>query len=134
MFNRLKNRFEKPFDRHLTDIKNLEIPKAAKSHEKSSFSEEKLLFRWQPKKDSNPHKQSQSLSCYHYTIRLYALGDRLATCIVYSRSGAVSSTFFRNPLFFAEWTAAAKQPPRPSHVPPSAARSFSSARFSMRDT
>ena len=118
----------------LTDIKNLEILKAAKSYEKSSFSLEKLLFRWQPKKDSNPHKQSQSLSCYHYTIRLYALGDRLATCIVYSRSGAVSSTFFRNPLFFAEWTVAAKQPPRPSHVPPSAARSFSSARFSMRDT
>ena len=69
-FDRFKNGFEKPLDRHLTDIKNLEIPKAAKSNEKSSFSEEKLLFRWQPKKDSNPHKQSQSLSCYHYTIRL----------------------------------------------------------------
>ena len=25
---------------------------------------------WQPEKDSNPHKQSQSLSCYPYTIRL----------------------------------------------------------------
>ncbi len=24
---------------------------------------------WLPKKDSNPHKQSQSLSCYPYTIR-----------------------------------------------------------------
>ena len=24
---------------------------------------------WLPKKDSNPHKQSQSLSCYLYTIR-----------------------------------------------------------------
>ena len=62
----------------LTDIKNLEILKAAKSDEKSSFSEEKLLFRWQPKKDSNPHKQSQSLSCYHYTIRLY----RLFYCLI----------------------------------------------------
>lgn len=26
---------------------------------------------WQPKKDSNPHKQSQSLSCYPYTIPLF---------------------------------------------------------------
>lgn len=26
---------------------------------------------WQPEKDSNPHKQSQSLSCYPYTIRLF---------------------------------------------------------------
>ena len=48
----------------------MEIQKVAKSDEKSSFSSEKLLFRWQPKKDSNPHKQSQSLSCYLYTIRL----------------------------------------------------------------
>ena len=29
-------------------------------------------LQWQPKKDSNPHKQSQSLSCYLYTIRLDA--------------------------------------------------------------
>ena len=29
-----------------------------------------ICFQWQPKKDSNPHKQSQSLSCYLYTIRL----------------------------------------------------------------
>ena len=57
---RLENTFPNPFDRHLTDMKNLEIQKAAKSYEKSSFSYEKLLFRWQPKKDSNPHKQSQS--------------------------------------------------------------------------
>ncbi len=39
-----KNGFEKPFDRHLTDIRNLELLKAAKSDEKNSFSEEKLLF------------------------------------------------------------------------------------------
>ena len=93
-FDRLKKGFEKPFDRHLTDIKNLEILKAAKSYEKSSFSEEKLLFCWQPKKDSNPHKQSQSLSCYHYTIRLYFLVVRLATCLVYNGMRMVSSTFF----------------------------------------
>ena len=60
LFERSENGFKKTFDRCLTDVKNLEILKAAKSYEKSSFSYEKLLFRWQPKKDSNPHKQSQS--------------------------------------------------------------------------
>ena len=30
-----------------------------------------MVCQWQPKKDSNPHKQSQSLSCYLYTIRLF---------------------------------------------------------------
>ena len=29
------------------------------------------LSRWQREKDSNPHKQSQSLSCYPYTIPLF---------------------------------------------------------------
>ncbi len=29
-------------------------------------------FSWQREKDSNPHKQSQSLSCYPYTIPLNA--------------------------------------------------------------
>ena len=28
------------------------------------------FFEWQREKDSNPHKQSQSLSCYPYTIPL----------------------------------------------------------------
>ena len=28
-------------------------------------------FLWQREKDSNPHKQSQSLSCYPYTIPLF---------------------------------------------------------------
>ena len=70
--------------------------------EKSSFSEEKLLFRWQPKKDSNPHKQSQSLSCYLYTIRLYSFVFVLATCILYYGMRSVSSAFFRKNLFFAE--------------------------------
>ena len=100
-FDRLKKRVQKPFDRHLTDIKNLEILKAAKSYEKSSFSSEKLLFRWQPKKDSNPHKQSQSLSCYLYTIRLYSLFV-LATCILYYGIRLVSRAFFIKVYFFKE--------------------------------
>ena len=28
-------------------------------------------YLWLRKKDSNPHKQSQSLPCYHYTIPQY---------------------------------------------------------------
>ena len=95
LFDRFENGFKKRFDRHLADMKNMEIPKAAKSYEKSSFSYEKLLFRWQPKKDSNPHKQSQSLSCYLYTIRLFAVPQCLATLIVYNGNGAASRVFFR---------------------------------------
>ena len=34
---------------------------------------------WLPKKDSNPHKQSQSLSCYPYTIRQYGCRRRIRT-------------------------------------------------------
>ena len=30
-----------------------------------------LAPAWQRMKDSNPHKQSQSLVCYHYTNPLY---------------------------------------------------------------
>ena len=44
LFDRFENGFKKRFDRHLADMKNLEIPKAAKSYEKSSFSYEKLLL------------------------------------------------------------------------------------------
>lgn len=79
----------------LTDMKNMEILKTAKSYEKSSFSCEKLLFWWQPKKDSNPHKQSQSLSCYHYTIRLFLVPQCLATLIVYNGNSLASRVFFR---------------------------------------
>ena len=139
LFDRSENGFKKPFDRCLTDVKNLEIPKAAKSYEKSSFSYEKLLFRWQPKKDSNPHKQSQSLSCYLYTIRLFAVPQCLATLIVYNRNGAASSAFFRKikkdvkPLKTLSNCTPRSACARYS-VGRSAARSFSSARFSMRDT
>ncbi len=31
----------------------------------------RLSLTWQRKRDSNPYKQSQSLSCYRYTIPLY---------------------------------------------------------------
>ena len=67
---------------------------------KKQLFQKKLLFRWQPKKDSNPHKQSQSLSCYLYTIRLYSFIFVLATCILYYGMRPVSSAFFRKNLFF----------------------------------
>ena len=47
---------------------------------------------WQPKKDSNPHKQSQSLSCYLYTIRLNAC--RSLRLYYYSASAAGCQVFF----------------------------------------
>ena len=45
-----------------------------------------ICFKWQPEKDSNPHKQSQSLSCYLYTIRLFVhlLSALLLTKIIIS--------------------------------------------------
>ena len=44
-----------------------------------------LFSLWLPKKDSNPHKQSQSLSCYLYTIRQC----RLLTGNIIAQDGAV---------------------------------------------
>ncbi len=41
---------------------------ATPRNKNSSSTLELLLFIWLEKKDSNPHKQSQSLSCYPYTI------------------------------------------------------------------
>ena len=45
-------------------------------HKPTSKKEKAPFFRtvllWQPEKDSNPHKQSQSLLCYLYTIPLRA--------------------------------------------------------------
>ena len=55
----------------------------------------KSCFCWQPKKDSNPHKQSQSLSCYHYTIRLSFFVVCLATLLVYNEIPDSSIVFYR---------------------------------------
>ena len=47
-------------------------------------------FTWQPEKDSNPHKQSQSLPCYRYTIRLCMLVIADATIII-AKDGDLST-------------------------------------------
>ena len=44
LFDRSENGFKKPFDRCLTDVKNLEIRKAAKSYEKKQLFIRKAAF------------------------------------------------------------------------------------------
>ena len=53
------------------------------------------LFCWQPEKDSNPHKQSQSLSCYLYTIRLSMLASQTDRKY-YTIGFAAKSSFYPN--------------------------------------
>ena len=104
-FDRLKNGFKKPFDRHLTDIKNLEILKTAKSYEKSSFSKEKLLFRVAAEEGFEPSQtesESVVLPLHNSAVSVILLSHRLATCIVYYGNTEVSSTFSEKFGFFAE--------------------------------
>ena len=51
---------------------------------------------WQPEKDSNPHKQSQSLSCYPYTIRLNIHISHASADIIITDTFCLSSTFSQN--------------------------------------
>ena len=66
----------------------------------------KQVLEWQPKKDSNPHKQSQSLSCYLYTIRLFVKfccrfdDSSLTTCLVYIRIRNSSTLFSKKIKIF----------------------------------
>lgn len=50
----------------------------SRSEIKNRSKRHQLAPVWQPEKDSNPHKQSQSLVCYHYTNPLcgISLNDR----------------------------------------------------------
>ena len=67
----------------------------SESEKKAAFRKGKLLFQWQPKKDSNPHKQSQSLSCYLYTIRLSMLASQTDRKY-YTIGFAAKSSFYPN--------------------------------------
>ena len=54
---------------------NGEQRKSQKGQQKETLQPLRLQgFIWQREKDSNPHKQSQSLSCYPYTIPLGRAG------------------------------------------------------------
>ena len=57
------------------------------------------FFSWQPEKDSNPHKQSQSLSCYHYTIRLFRSAVLTARIIIAKVMGNVNRNFLEKENF-----------------------------------
>ena len=48
---------------------------------------------WQREKDSNPHKQSQSLSCYPYTIPLFVLAVASTNVIIANNSGKSIGNF-----------------------------------------
>ena len=50
---------------------------------------------WQREKDSNPHKQSQSLSCYPYTIPLYAACRLTSAGFIIPKSARLSIPFFK---------------------------------------
>ena len=54
-----------------------------------------LAPTWQREKDSNPHKQSQSLSCYPYTIPLYRLREQMILYLIFRICQAKFSIFFR---------------------------------------
>ena len=54
----------------------------AKKAPKALFTRLPGLFIWQREKDSNPHKQSQSLSCYPYTIPLSDLAPARTVFII----------------------------------------------------
>ena len=53
------------------------------------------FYSWQRMKDSNPHEQSQSLVCYHYTNPLSAARPQTSICY-YSRFFALVNPFFAN--------------------------------------
>jgi hypothetical protein len=52
-------------------------------------------FFWQREKDLNPHKQSQSLSCYPYTIPLYAARRLTSAGFIIPKSARLSIPFFK---------------------------------------
>ncbi|SBV98825.1 hypothetical protein KL86CLO1_11091 [uncultured Eubacteriales bacterium] len=62
---------------------------------KPPISEEISGFLWQREKDSNPHKQSQSLSCYPYTIPLYIACRLTSAGFIIPKSEHLSIPFFK---------------------------------------
>ena len=62
----------------------------------------RVFFFWQPEKDSNPHKQSQSLSCYPYTIRLF-LAPVAGTNAIIANNLELSRGFFIFFVLVCDW-------------------------------
>ena len=95
LFDRFENGFKKRFDRHLADMKNMEIPKGAKSYEKSSFSYEKLLFSVAAEEGFEPSQtESESVVLPLHNSAIFCVAC-LATLLVYNGNSGSSSVFFR---------------------------------------
>ena len=76
------------------------VPQGTLSSKKPDLSSRQIrLFCWQREKDSNPHKQSQSLSCYPYTIPLFTR-FLAATKVIISELFQMSTLFFSFSNFF----------------------------------
>ena len=76
------------------------VPQGTLSSTKPDLSSRQIrLFCWQREKDSNPHKQSQSLSCYPYTIPLF-LRSLAATKVIIPELSKMSTLFFIFSNFF----------------------------------
>ena len=60
---------------HIEDISP--VPAGTDIIEKRQVSVETCRFSWQREKDSNPHIRSQSPLCYHYTIPLCSLTNKI---------------------------------------------------------
>ena len=61
---------------------------------------QKRFPTWQRMKDSNPHKQSQSLVCYHYTNPLYILISLRKSSAIIAEPRILSSVFLHIPKSF----------------------------------
>ena len=80
--------------RERTDTKNLEIPKAAKSYEKSSFSYEKLLLLAAEEGFEPSQTESESVVLPLHNSAIFCVAC-LATLLVYNGNSGSSSVFFR---------------------------------------
>lgn len=62
--------------------------------EMAIFAKRIAVSFWLRNRDSNPNKQSQSLSCYRYTIPQY-----IRSVIIITQFSALSSIFFKTAVF-----------------------------------
>ena len=81
----------------------------SKPQNKMRLVETSRILFWQREKDSNPHKQSQSLSCYPYTIPLFLCSSREHECY-YSKLCGIVKGFLEK--FFLSFLPPPDRPPR----------------------
>ena len=81
----------------------------SKPQNKMRLVETSRILFWQREKDSNPHKQSQSLSCYPYTIPLFLCSSREHERY-YSKLCGIVKGFLEK--FFLSFLPSPDRPPR----------------------